>query len=127
MFANPKAQKLYQSHQESNNEELVRIDEKLGQENGASYQQALYTDFNNENVCFVPFGYDYEFAPIYAIYGCFLEEEDLGLVRLHLVKTIQEQVLDKKENQRGISLVYFGHANLKHKTQPKYKRKAKKI
>lgn len=76
---------------------------------------------------FASFGYDNEFAPVFSIYGWALEEEQLGLVRLSLVKTIQEQVLDREEALRGISLVYFNSANLKHQPKQKNRKKIKGI
>lgn len=58
MFANLKAQKIYSSHQTTNQTDLKDIDEKINSQNGPSYQQAIYTEFSCEKVCFIPFGYD---------------------------------------------------------------------
>lgn len=47
MFLNHKAQRLYTSNEESNQTELESFDAKLESESGPSYQQALYTEFQN--------------------------------------------------------------------------------
>jgi hypothetical protein len=58
MFINCKAQKVFVKNRTSNEIELNDFDMKLQTENGTTYQQTLYAEFDKEGVSLMQYGYD---------------------------------------------------------------------
>jgi hypothetical protein len=59
MFANCKAQKLFARNLTSNEEELNDFDIRLRTQNGSTYEQTLFAEFEKEGVSFLQHGYDH--------------------------------------------------------------------
>lgn len=58
MFINHKALKIYSANPQKISSELEAIDYKLLATHGNTYQQSLYTSFDHEKYCLIPFGFD---------------------------------------------------------------------